>query len=73
MALEGSLKSIIPRAGMLFSSRDFASLLNCRPDGLVDDDGHVADEVARADGADRLGHALFTRRELVAHVVAGRQ
>ena len=39
-------------------------------DELEGDDGQVADEVAHADGADGLGHALVARRQLVPHVVA---
>ena len=39
-------------------------------DELEGDDGQVADEVAHADGADGLGHALVSRRQLVPHVVA---
>ena len=37
---------------------------------LEGDDGEVADEVAHADGADGLGHALVAGRQLVPHVVA---
>ena len=39
-------------------------------DELEGDDGQVADEVAHADGADGLGHALVARRQLAPHVVA---
>ena len=40
------------------------------PDELVNYDGHVANEVSHADGANGLGHAMVTCGKLVAHVVA---